>query len=72
MSEKRQDCDPHGLGSKLTRAILLGLWEKRFTALSSTWRNKTLAAACITGDTFPMEKCITGDTRGSQRINKQF
>ena len=29
----------------------------------------TLAAACISGDTLPMEKCITSDTRGSQRVN---
>ena len=26
--------DQHGLGSKPTRAVLLGLWEKHFTAFS--------------------------------------
>ena len=32
----------------------------------------TLAAACITSDTFPMEKCITGDTCSSQCVNDSF
>ena len=36
-SEKRRDYDRHGLGSKLTRAIMLCPWKKRFTALSPAW-----------------------------------
>ena len=31
-------CNQHGLGSKPTRAILLCLQEKRFTALSPAWQ----------------------------------
>ena len=31
------DCDPHGLSSKLTRAILLCPWKRLFTALSPAW-----------------------------------
>ena len=27
------DCDPHGLGSKPTRSILLCPWKRRFTAI---------------------------------------
>ena len=34
---KRRTYDQHDLGSKPTRAILLCLWEKHFTALSPTW-----------------------------------
>ena len=34
---KRRARDQHGLGSKLTRAILLCPWERHFTALSLAW-----------------------------------
>ena len=34
---KRRAYDQHGLGSKLTRAILLCSWKRHFTALSSAW-----------------------------------
>ena len=34
---ERRDRDRHGLGSKATRAILLSLWERHFTALSPAW-----------------------------------
>ena len=34
---KRRHYDRHGLGSKLTRAILLCRWEKHFTILSPSW-----------------------------------
>ena len=33
---ERRDCDQHNLGSKPTRAILLCLCERHFTALSPT------------------------------------
>ena len=34
---KRPAYDKHGLGLKLTRAILLSSWEIHFTALSPAW-----------------------------------
>ena len=34
---KRRACEQHGLGSKLTRAILLCPWERHFTVLSPAW-----------------------------------
>ena len=34
---KHRADDEHGLGSKPTRAILLCLWERHFTALSPAW-----------------------------------
>ena len=34
---KRRTRDQHGLGSKPTRAILLRLWERHFTAYSPAW-----------------------------------
>ena len=34
---KRRTRDQHGLGSKLTRVILLFPWERHFTALSPAW-----------------------------------
>ena len=34
---KRRDRDRHSVGSKPTRAILLCLWERHFTALSPAW-----------------------------------
>ena len=34
---KRRARDPHGLGSKPTRAILLCPWERHFTAHSPAW-----------------------------------
>ena len=37
--EERRDCDQHGLGSKPTRAILLCLWERHFTALFPAWQS---------------------------------
>ena len=34
---KRWACDQHGLGSNSTRAILLCLWERHFTAHFPAW-----------------------------------
>ena len=34
---KHRTDDQHGLGSKLTCAILLCPWERHFTALSPAW-----------------------------------
>ena len=34
---KRRARDQHGLGSKITCAILLCLWERHFTAHSPAW-----------------------------------
>ena len=34
---ERRNYDPHGLGSKSTRAILLYPWERHFTALYPAW-----------------------------------
>ena len=34
---KHRSGDQHGLGSKLTCAILLCSWERHFTALSPAW-----------------------------------
>ena len=34
---RRRAYDQHGLGSKLTRAILLCPWERHLTALSPAW-----------------------------------